>query len=352
MLKKTTLLLLQFSLILISSSCLFDNFTLRPQPDESNPPEVPSDFDLFDQGISIGILMNSGKESLTNYREEFHFQITGQDEAGIAVDAFQDYLIEIDRAADTRREIQTIHTPSQYLTGTQEWVITEGFSYYVSDAYHGGRICEVSELSAGTSVFTNDYVTRILQTITPGELVESDVRVNGVLADVYAIKDLSLLFARTLNDISGRVWIARQPAYFIKAEGAIEGVFEFENRLYNGNATFTYEVKDFDQVDIQLPALCAYPPEEMIPVPPNATEVQSSPSLITFSSPDSADKMRAYYLNELASQGWTVSEVPSDTFTQVLQASITTRQGIQILIEVTIHTMSDGSYVQIAWQAQ
>lgn len=169
---------------------------------------------------------------------------------------------------------------------------------------------------------------------------------------MYEIKDISLLLVRELNEVSGRVWIAQQPAYFLKAEGEIEGVFEFQNRHYDGNAAFTYEMKDFDQVEIQLPTLCAYPPEEMIPLPPNATEIQNNPPRINFSSPDSVDQVKSFYLKELDSQGWEMLEVPPNEFEEVIQASITTQQGIQILLEVKIHNMVDYSKINIHWQAQ
>jgi hypothetical protein len=353
MMKKTALLLLQVFLVFISCSCLIGNLVNQPQPDSTSPDQLPSDFDLWAQGIMPSIRLESGQENLTNYREEFHIQISGEDETGASVEAFHDYLIEIDKAADTQHEIENMQTPSEYLTGVYEWVTMDGATYYVHDeVFLGGRICEKEELPADTSHFSDVHVTRQLQDITPGELLEKDVRVNDVLADVYEIKDLSLLFLRTLNKVSGKVWIAQQPAYFLKAEGEIEGVFEFENRLYTSNATFTYEIKDFDQVSVQLPALCAYPPEEMIPLPANATEVQKSPPYIFFSSPDPWDQVTSFYTNGLTSQGWQVTEGSSYGFKQVLQASITTQQGIQIQTEIKISDMPDGSRVQITWQAK
>jgi len=42
--------------------------------------QPPSDFDLWEQGHPIGILLDSGKETIGNYREQFHLQLSGQDE--------------------------------------------------------------------------------------------------------------------------------------------------------------------------------------------------------------------------------------------------------------------------------
>ena len=350
--KKITLLSLQFSLILLSCSCLLGSLANRSQPDASSAAQSPSDFDLMSQGISIGIQLDSGKESIPNYREEFHFQLNGEDETGAAYSGSQDYLIEVDKPADSQHEIESIQSPSRYLSGVREYAKAEGFSYVVRDEHQGGRICEKRELPADTSHYADFSVTRVILTLTPGELLEKHVRVNGVLADVYEIKDVSLLMVRELNKVSGKVWIAQDPAYFLKAEGEIEGVLEFENRYYTGKGAFAYEMKDFDQVKIQLPALCAYPPEEQIPFPPNATEIQNIPPRIHFSSPDSADQLQRYYLNELASQGWEISDTPPSEFEQVIQASITTQQDIQILLEIKIYNMAEGSQANIHWRAQ
>jgi hypothetical protein len=349
--KKTTLLWLQVTLVITSISCLITGQTSQTGSDASDPDQIPSDFELFEEGISYGIRLDSGRESLTNYREAFQIQIAGQYDSGTTIDGFQEYLREIDNSRDASREIETIQMPSQYLSGVREWVQYDGYNYLVRDAQQGGRTCEKNEIPEDSSHISDVHIFQTLQTIKPGELLEENVQVNGVLADVYEIEDLDLLLARELDDISGKVWIAQQPAYFLKAEGIVEGVLEFENTLYTGNATFSYEIKDFGQVQIQLPALCAYPPEEMIPLPPNATEVVDFPEMITFSTPDPVEQVRTFYLDELVSQGWQVVEEPDNEFEQVLQINILTQQGIQIDAEVEIIAMAEGSYVRISWQS-
>lgn len=351
MMKKITLLLLQAFLVFMSLGCFIAGQANQDQADTNSPDQVPSDFELLAEGIKYGIRVDSGTEKLTNYRVQAHFRANGVDDNGASFDGFQEYLREIDNTGDASREIETLQVPNPYLAGTHEWVEYEGFSYYVHDVFQGGRICEKSEIPADTSHYSDANVIQILLTITPGENIEKNVRVNGVLADVYEIDDVSLLFARELHNVIGKVWIAQEPAYFIKAEGTIEGVLEFENILYNGNATFSYEIKDFDQVEIQLPALCANPPEELIPRPSNIKDVVNFSEMITFTSPDSVDQVKRFYLNELVAQGWQVEEA-SNTFEEVLQTSITTQEGIQIVAEVTIIAMGDGStHVRISWQA-
>ena len=259
--------------------------------------------------------------------------------------------MEVDRVNDARREVAIQTSPNSFLSGKFEWVDVDGFAYYVYDDVHnGGRICEKEEIPADTSHFTEYHTMRILQTITPGEIIEKNVRVNGVQADVYAIDNLSLLFVRELHDVTGKVWIAQQPSYLLKAEGTVNGEFEFQNNYYQGSATFSYEIKDFDQVQVQLPALCANPPEKMIPMPSNATDVVNFPEGLSYSSPDAADQLVSFYLDELTARGWQVEEVPSD-FEEVMLASIQTQDGVEISAEIKIHRMAEGSQVNIRWQA-
>ena len=198
----------------------------------------------------------------------------------------QRYLIEVDKPNEARHETEDRQVPNIYLAGINEWATLDGFDYYVHDSSQGGRICEKSPTPEDTSHYSEDHATRTLVSITPGELLEKGVSVNGVLADVYEIKNVSLLFARQLDQVKGKVWIARQPRYFLKGEGEVEGKLEWENEIYQSSGTFRFELFDFERVTVQLPVLCTNPPEEIIPIPANATDIQKIPGHIYFSSPE------------------------------------------------------------------
>jgi hypothetical protein len=349
--KKIRMILLVV-LALVSISCLVGSLGNQNEADERNSDQPTSDFELWEQGLPISIQIGSGREALINYRENYRFQVTGRDNQGTPIEVLQEYQIEVEKPEVARYEIENRQVPNTYLAGVNEWATLEGFDYYVHDVSQGGRICEKSPTPEDTSHYSEDHVTRTLLSITPGELLEKDVSVNGVLADVYEIKDANLLFARQLNQVDGKVWIARQPRYLLKGEGEVEGEFEWENETYQSSGTFQFELFDFDQVTVQLPVLCTHPPEETIPIPANATQVEKIPGHIYFSSPDDWDQMKDFYLNELNSQGWDVEEVPSSAFEQILQASISTPQGIEIQIKLRLLDMPEGSQVQITWQAQ
>jgi hypothetical protein len=350
--RKTGLFFLQVFLVLGSIGCLVGSLGNQSQTDETVPDQATNGFVFWEQDHTYSIPISTGREELKNYREMYRMQITGKDDQGAPITVDQRYLIEVDKPKDARHETEDRQVPNPYLAGVNEWITLDGFDYYVHDSTQGGQICEKNPTPEDTSHYSEDHVTRTLLSITPGELLEEGVTVWGVLADVYEIKDVHLLFARQLDQVEGKVWIARQPRVFLKGEGEVAGEFEWENETYASSGMFRFELFDFDQVTVQLPVLCTHPPEETIPIPANATDIEKIPGHIFFSSPDDWDQVKDYYLNELANQGWNVEEVPASAFEQILQASTTTPQGIQLLIKVRLLNMPEGSQVQITWQVQ
>jgi hypothetical protein len=350
--KKTTLLLFLVSLVLTSVSCIISGQEDQEETGLSASHLDPSDFELWEAGKLPSIRLYSGRESLTNFQEAFTIQIKGQDNGGVPINGFQEYLRKIDKTADASREIESIDLPNKYLSGVREYIQFEGFRYYVHDALREGRVCKKNEIPDDTRHISDVHVTQTLVAITPGEKLDENVDLNGVPADLYTIEDMSLLFARELHQVDGKVWIAREPAYFLKAEGRIEGVLEFQNTKYTGDATFSYEVKDFGQVQVELPALCAHPPEDYLPLPSNAEDIVDFSGMITFSSPDPLEEVVGYYLDELDALGWQVQKPSEDAYEKVIQADILTPEGVQIFAEVKIIPMGDGSTkVALSWES-
>lgn len=348
--KKTTLILFQLSLILILSGCLVGVPANPPAPVAGSPAQPSSEFDAWAKGALPEIGINVGKKTLTNYREQSRVQFTGKDEKGVPLEALLEYLVEVDQVRGARREVQTIQTPDSYINGTDETVVVDGFMYSIRKGLNGDLVCEKEAIPADIDkmVFHMD----ILQAIAPGKLLDQKVLLEGIVADSYDIKNIHIAFGSDPKNIRGKVWIARDPTYFLKAEGTLDGSFRFDNRLANGSASFLYEVKDQNQVKIQVPALCANPPADLIPMPSSATEVDKSDAMLTFSSPENRDPLRLFYLNEFTARGWKVEALPPDSYPLALRASITTPQAIRISAEVQINAMSDSSYVVITWRVQ
>jgi hypothetical protein len=350
--KKAPLFVLQLVLIVVSSGCLFGGILGKPaSPAPEAPPQAYSPFTALREGNLSEIPLDAGKENLSNYREAFEIQFTGADESGAPVKAFQQYLVELDSAQNMRREVETVQSPDPYANGTQEVVIVAGTSYRVRADNNAGRVCEKEEV--GTEILRGaSFHTGVVSAVIPGKLLEANTQVNGIPADIYELKEVRLIFRNELKTIDGKVWIARGTPYFLKVEAALEGGFWFDTTHLIGSATLRDEVKDQNQVSIQLPTLCAHPPTDLIPIPANASEVSQSPGFVTFSSAEEPEPFKANYTRELTARGWQVEALPAESYPLALRAIITTPQAIQISLEVQINAMSNGSYVVVTWKTQ
>lgn len=348
--KKKTIIILQLFIIFIGFGCLVGAAASASRPIAASTNQPPSEFDLWSKGEISEIQINAGKEKLTNYRELFHIGFDGKNEKGAPVVMSHEYLVEMDKSRSAQREVEIVQSPDAYLNGTREGGITPDYVYNIHSAATGGLVCETSPINSSENIQLS-FHTNFLEAIVPGKLLERNVLENGVLADVYEIKKVSLFFRNDLNNINGKVWIAREPAYFLKAEGTVEGVVWFDNAPFTGIATFSYDVKEQNHVIVQPPDLCAHPPSDLIPLPLNITDLGKSPTDLYYNSAESKDQIKAFYNQELPARGWEVEELAADAYPKVLRASMTTPHAIQISIEIQIHAMSDGSYVVITWMA-
>ncbi|MDD5370268.1 MAG: hypothetical protein PHQ40_14390 [Anaerolineaceae bacterium] len=344
--KKIAILLLQLCLAFISLGCLLGGLVKSPASAAGDPAQASSENDSWAKEMQI----DAGKENLTNYREQLHIQFSGKDEKGAAFNASQDLLVEIDKARNARREVETLRSPDTYLNGTNETVVTGGAIYRVEDGQSGGLSCEKE--AAPTDISQMTFHTDILQSINPGKLLDRKVPVNGILGDAYELKTLRIIFKNDLQIDNGKVWIALEAPYILKAEGTLDGGFQLDSTFAKGRVTFRYEITDQNQVSIQVPVICANPPVDLIPLPSSAKEVDKSTFHIAFSSDENREQLNAFFLNELTAQGWKVEELPPDAYPLTLRASLITQQGIRLSAEVRINDMSVGSYVEITWQSQ
>ena len=346
---KKRILLFQVLLIAISWGCMSGPLVARPSPAVAIPDQPPSDFAEWEAGNIQKIQLNSGQEILSNYREQFRIEFTGKEAAGAPFDAFQEYLVEVDRSQAARREVETIQSPDPYLNGSHEMVFTPDDTYTVTNRIDG-PVCQ--KLSTQTDSAQITAHLDIIQAIAPGKLIKQQVEWNGILADVYDIQDVQLMLKNNLKKVSGKVWIAHDVHYFLKAEGTLEGEFWFEDLVASGSAVFSYEVKDLGQVQIQPPALCTHPTVDLIPLPADATEVNQSDFSVSFSSPQTLDQLKLFFANELTARGWKVEMLSADAYPKALTATTTTVQNLEVYAEIQINAMSEGSFAVITWQLQ
>ncbi len=349
--KRKTMLFSLIFLAFAACGCKFISIASLFQDDVSDSYDFPSDFELWSQGKLESLQLTAGQENLDNFREKFQIQLTGQDENRISVTGSQEYLIEIEKKRERLHEIDTIIFPGEYLNGKNEWAVYDDNYYYVSDAYWGGRKCEITQ-PEDTSHYSDVTTTRMLRAITPGEILEENILINGIMTDVYSIDNLEFFFVNEITNIEGKVWISRDPTFFVKAEGTFSGSLEFDYTFYSGEAAFSYEVYDFDQVKVQPPTLCSYLPKDFIPIPKNAKDIKDFGGMFSYSISESADQVLEFYTSELYSLGWQVDEPTYEQWQDVMKARITTPEGIQFTIEMKISTMADGSNVSVYWQAE
>ena len=349
--KRKTMLFSLIFFVFAACGCNFISFPSLFQDELSDSNDFPSDFELWSQGKLEKVQLTAGQENLDNFREKFQIQLRGLDENGLSITGSQEYLIEIEKKRERLHEIDTIVFPGEHLNGKNEWARYDGHHYYVSDAYWGGRQCEITH-PEDTSHYSDVTTTRMLRTITPGELLEENILINGIMTDVYSVENLEFFFVNEITNIKGKVWISRDPAFFVKAEGTFSGLLAFKYTSYSGEAIFSYEVYDFDQVKVQLPSLCSYLPKDFIPIPKNAKDIKDFGGMFSYSISESADQVFDFYTSELLSLGWQVDEPTYEQWEDAMKAKITTPEGIQFTIEIKISTMTDGSNVKIHWQAE
>jgi hypothetical protein len=171
------------------------------------------------------------------------------------------------------------------------------------------------------------------QGIEVGSLIESGVKVNGVLTDHYEVRKAGI----DLNNVDlqhSEIWLAQDGGNIIRFTGQVDA--DLPANVINGNgiASWEYNLEDINQVEgLQVPTDCLQQlqPTEDIPIPPNATELQTLAGIITFNSPDSPEVVGEYYRQHLPVQDW---KITNDTplAEMVMMSASRTGQSLQILI--------------------
>lgn len=338
--------LLTLAVLMLACSWTAQSAPSGPPPTPP-PPNTAADFELWAEGKIPAVSIDAGKEQLANYHEVFSMQFNGQDTQGQSIQAGLDYQVAVDRVNHRQSEKETTVHPDKYWTGSQE-TMSDGKQFYrISPAYPSGIQCSV-EPAPSPELGTVINHTQMIVTITPGKRLAENVMVSGLAADVYEIKSVRLSMGKDPDQISGKVWIARDKKFFVKAEGQLNASLDYENKSYRGPAHWQYEVKDLNQTQVEVPTLCALDPAKKVPLPQDAREVTNGSNRLNYSSAVQAADLRAFYLQELPSQGWTLAGQKDENPPYYLQA--TRREaGLTFLLEISINAMSEGSYVTATW---
>jgi len=171
------------------------------------------------------------------------------------------------------------------------------------------------------------------QGIQIGSLIESGVKVNGVLTDHYIVQNPGI----NLNNVDlqhSEIWLAQDGGNIIRFTGQVHADLPASVMNGNGIASWEYNLKDINQVEgLQVPTDCLQQlqPTGDIPIPPNATEQQTLAGIITFNSPDSPEIVGEYYRQHLPLQDWKITNDTS-LAEMVMMSADRTGQSLQILI--------------------
>ena len=151
-------------------------------------------------------------------------------------------------------------------------------------------------------------------------LVKEGDRVNGILADQYAL-DATAIFTRGVKSASGNIWIARDGSYVVKFTLQVTGDTSLlgqevtdgqSDQLAEGKLTAEYVVLDTNKVKaIELPATCqsAESVADDIPLPKGATGTFTREGMTMFQSEDKPEALVEFFKKEMPAKGWKAGKV-------------------------------------------
>ncbi len=149
----------------------------------------------------------------------------------------------------------------------------------------------------------------MMKDIIPGALIARGELVNGVKTDHYKVDKVGVGFGELTSE-SGEVWIAQDGGYAVHFVGQAEGTFDLSTSV-KGQMNWTYDLKDVNQAfTIEVPEICANQQSALgdLPVPDNATQINSLGQIVTFGTPDKPDVVAKYFRDNLPGKGWKITE--------------------------------------------
>ncbi|MFN4294582.1 MAG: hypothetical protein ACK4JD_10665 [Thermoflexales bacterium] len=254
---------------------------------------------------------------------------------------------------------QTPERPGEALGLSSEIFEVSGVTY-VSSTFGSDKVtCEpvpmLGNLSGGGGMFA---LADSVQSVRGVRLVKAGDRVNGILADQYAL-DAKALFTSGIKSASGNVWVARDGGYVVKltfqatADGSMmsremPSANQGDRRkLTEGKLTLEYVVLGVNkEKPIKLPPGCT-PPKPVaadIPLPKSAANAFTQNGMTVFQSEEKVEALIAFYKKEMPAKGWKAGE------TQIV-GDVTlmdfTKNNRRVTISITSNPIGKGLFVLI-----
>ncbi len=141
-----------------------------------------------------------------------------------------------------------------------------------------------------------------------GQLMETDVAVNGVPADHYAFDNTNPEVALGLDSTStaqGEVWISREFNVVVKFVLTLQGQPPFAGAPEARTLRLTFDLLDINEpVQIAAPQGSRSVLPEDIPIPEGATEVKVLSGIVAYEARQSVDELRSFYKTEMVRHSW------------------------------------------------
>lgn len=201
--------------------------------------------------------------------------------------------------------------------------------------------------------FTEGMITRpdaLFEDIDSGkvELVESGVTINGFTTDHYRFDQTAVIDSdSTVDSLTGDIYVAQEGEFIVKflisGVGTMAGVgdtattdsFFMEFNVLEVNTNLT----------ISVPAECsAEATSGDYPMLADASELSSFAGFVNYKTSSSVADAAAFYRNEMAAQGWTVSFDYADATTATI---IFEKDGKTLTVAITDDPTSELNLVSI-----
>ena len=172
----------------------------------------------------------------------------------------------------------------------------------VGYARGGEEACNATAIGEGDSLTSRLELASLLTGVIGADEAGQET-VNTIAATHYTF-DQRALGEQDLTESTGEMWVASEGGYIVKYLLTSKGKSDYFGEGLEGTLALDYELTDPDKaVTITLPEDC---PPGMVDAPQlqNASNLTSSPGLLTYDTSTSLADAIAFYQKELEGLGW------------------------------------------------
>lgn len=291
--------------------------TLEALPFPQLATEIVTPSESGNSGVELGDVEDLS--TINAYQAELTISFEGIDQNSNIVNESVVRFQEVVRNQEAIHLISTSKSNGELLPQNFEFYEIGETSYLINtDGTAVANRCTL--LSSGSDIDRSLYSSKmvlpdsIFQNIEKGNLLESNVKINGVVTDHYQVNNATLN-GSVLTITKGEVWIAHQGNFVVRfsAEGDGETSSILNGNAITGKTIWNYELLSINQLEaIELPRECldaAANSVTGIPIPGDAISKATFGSLTTFNSPQTTLEISAYYQEILPTLGFTAKDI-------------------------------------------